>query len=221
VLIGGAVGVLAFGALLGVLVVRFSTPAPADPMAGMLGMPGMGGPAGSAGPPSPGVAPLSGSPEVPSSVLRAAHENLDAGRYEEALAAYRAVMAREPQSVEAITHYGVMLALAGSTDGALAAFERALAIDPSHLHALWDRARTLHELRRDYAAAAGAWERVLEVLPAGPDRERALVQLRDARAQLTTAPPPSAPPSAGSSAGAPPSGPVPSGAHPGQGRHDP
>jgi cytochrome c-type biogenesis protein CcmH/NrfG len=98
------------------------------------------------------------------------------------------VLKRDPQNVDAITHLGVILALAGHADAALEAFDRALAIDSSYPHALWDKARVLYELRQDYAGAIAAWERFVAVAPPGDDREQALSRIGEARARLTGAP---------------------------------
>jgi tetratricopeptide (TPR) repeat protein len=181
-----AVGILVFGVVLGVLVNRFLTPEP-SPMAGppvtMPGAPpmtdpGPGGPARS-GPPRPIP------PEVLAGMLQAAHASLDAGRYQEAIAAYKAVLARHPDHVEAITHLGVILAQAGHADGALEAFDRALAIDPGYAHAWWDKAGVLFDQKQDYSGAITAWERFLAIAPAaGPDRDQARARIQDARQRL-------------------------------------
>ena len=128
-------------------------------------------------------------------MLRAAHASLDAGRYQEAIAAYKAVVKRQPDNVDAITHLGVILSLAGHADGALEAFDKALSIQPDYAHALWDKARVLYEQKQDYTGAIAAWERFVRVGPAGADRDQALARIRAARARLAAAP--SSAPSAG------------------------
>ncbi|HEV8309726.1 MAG TPA: tetratricopeptide repeat protein [Methylomirabilota bacterium] len=181
VLAGGALAILVFGVVLGVLVVRFTGPAPPEMRAELPG-PAAAPPTGEGGSARPiPKAMLEG-------MLRAAHASLDAGRYPEAIAAYKAVLKRDPQNVDAITHLGVILALAGHADAALEAFDRALAIDSSYPHALWDKARVLYELRQDYAGAIAAWERFVAVAPPGDDREQALSRIGEARARLTGAP---------------------------------
>jgi cytochrome c-type biogenesis protein CcmH/NrfG len=193
VLAGGAVGLLLFGIALGGLAVRHTAPAPAEPQAAMSGATLEAAP--DAAPGGPGaVRPIPG--EMLAGMLRAAHQSLDAGRYQEAIAAYKAVLKREPQNVEAITHLGLILALAGHTDGALEALDRALAIDPDYAHALWDKARVLSDQRQDYAGAIAAWERFVKVGPPGSDRDQALARIREAKARLAgggLAPRPAAP----------------------------
>jgi tetratricopeptide (TPR) repeat protein len=192
VLGASAVAILAFGLVLGVLVTRFMAPAPPEdamPVAPPLGPGGIPTVTGEAGP----ARPL--PKEMLQGMLAAAHQSLDAGRYQEAIAAYKAVLRREPQNVEAITHLGVILGLAGHADGALEAFDRALAIDSGYAHAWWDRAGVLQDQKQDYRGAAAAWERFLALAPDGPDRAQAEARLREARqrAGARSAGPPPAP----------------------------
>ena len=139
-----------------------------------------------------GGAPRPLSKEMLEGMLQAAHASLDAGRYQEAIAAYTAVLRREPRNVDAITHLGVILALAGHHADALEAFDRALAIDPNYAHALWDKAG-VQEARQDHAGAVATLERFVRVAPAGPDRDRAQERLRDAKARLAATPKAGAP----------------------------
>ena len=182
-------GLLVFGVVLGLLVSRYSAPAPPEPgmVAAQPGMPpGMGPGSAGGGPPRPI------SKEMLEGMLKAAHASLDAGRYQEAIAAYTAVLRREPRNVDAITHLGVILALAGHNADALEAFDRALAIDPNYAHALWDKAG-VQEVQQDHAGAIATLERFVRVAPAGPDRDRAQERLREAKARLAATPKAGAP----------------------------
>lgn len=183
-LVLGGLALVGFGLALGVLIVRFTQP---DPMAGMP----MPGSRPLAGIPMPGIpqAPTEGSPrpipgEMLEGMLSAAHTSLDEGRYQEAIAAYKAVLARDPENVNAITHLGVILAIAGHADAALEAFDKALAIDSDYPHALWDKARVLAEQKDDPEGAIAVWERFAELVPPGPDRDRALALIKEAKARL-------------------------------------
>jgi regulator of sirC expression with transglutaminase-like and TPR domain len=188
-------GLLAFGVVLGLLVSRYSTPAPPETGMAAPEAPGMPvGPPTAAGPPvGPGETPRPLPKEMLEGMLRAAHASLDAGRYQEAIAAYRAILKRDPKNVEAITHLGVILALAGHYPEALEAFDRALAIDPGYAHALWDKAGVL-EAQGDHAGVVATLERFVRVAPAGPDRDRAEARIRDARARVAKGPAPAAKP---------------------------
>ena len=189
------VGLLVFGVVLGLLVSRYSTPAPPEPdmTAARPGAPSAMAPGSSSGGSGGGGgAPRPLSKEMLEGMLKAAHASLDAGRYQEAIAAYTAVLRREPRNVDAITHLGVILALAGHHADALEAFDRALAIDPNYAHALWDKAG-VQEARQDHAGAVATLERFVRVAPAGPDRDRAQERLRDAKARLAATPKAGAP----------------------------
>ena len=177
-------GLLVFGLVLGLLVSRFSTPAPPEPgMAAASPEPSPSGAPGAAGSGPPRPIPK----EMLEGMLKAAHASLDAGRYQEAIAAYTAVLRREPRNVDAITHLGVILALAGHQAEALEAFDRALAIDPDYAHALWDKAG-VQEARQDHAGALATLERFVRVAPAGADRDRAQERIRQAKARLAATP---------------------------------
>ncbi len=187
VLAAGAILLLAFGVVLGVLAGRYTGPAPSV----MPGMPSMGGMPGMA---AGGVGPRgarSGTPgPLPAGalagMLRAAHASLEGGRHEEAMAAYQAVLRREPGNVEALSHAGLIQAIGGQTDAALDTLDRTLVLDPRNAHALVGKARLLQEVREDYAGAIAAWERFLAIAPSGPDREEALARIREAKARLAT-----------------------------------
>lgn len=173
-------GILVFGVALGLLVSRHSMPAP--PESGTM----TAQPETPPGPPG-GGAPRPLSKEMLEGMLKAAHASLDAGRYQEAIAAYTAILKRDQRNVDAITHMGVILALAGHHAEALEAFDRALAIDPDYAHALWDKAG-VQEARQDHAGAVATLERFVRVSPPSPDRDKAQQRLRDAKARLAAAP---------------------------------
>jgi tetratricopeptide (TPR) repeat protein len=105
-------------------------------------------------------------------MLRAARNSLAEGRYGEAIAAYQAVLKRQPRNLDAMTHLGLIVAIGGHADAALEAFDRALAIDPDYGPALLYRGQVLYESKQDTAGAIRAWERFLKVVPAGEDHER-------------------------------------------------
>jgi tetratricopeptide (TPR) repeat protein len=180
-----AVALVTFGVALGVGIVRYTEP---DPMAGA---------------PPPGSRPLAGqapsaanaprgpvTPEMLQGMLQAARASLFARRYNEAIAAYQAVLKREPNNVDAMTHMGLIAAIAAQgehggemIDRALDLFERALAQDPNYPPALLYRGQVLYEVRKDVPGAIKSWEKFMAVTPAGEDRDRVAKMLADARAQ--------------------------------------
>ena len=191
-LAAAAVLLVVFGIAVGAGIVRYTE---RDPMAGQ---------------PSPGSRPLaelsreapganeapnaSNAPAIPPGrpvppemlrgMLQAARSSLAQGRYNEAIAAYQAVLKRDPNNVDATTHLGLILAVGGGpehADRALEIFDRALAIDPSYLPALLYRGQVLYEVKHDVAGAVRSWEQFVALAPAGEDRDRVAKMIRDAQ----------------------------------------
>ena len=153
---------------------RLPVPMDAPGMPGMLGT--------TAAPATDPSKPI--PPEVFRGMLDAAHQALEAGQYQQAIAAYQAILKRDPKNVEAITHLGVILATAGHDDSALEAFDKALVIDPNYAHAWWDKAQLLYERKQDYKRAIPALEKFVALIPSGQDRDRALKMIQDAKGRL-------------------------------------
>jgi hypothetical protein len=173
-LAAAAVFLVVFGGALGVGLVRYTAPDESASM-GASGQPtgtagGPGGTAAGAGAASGPMASGSGRgaasgplpPAMLQGMLNAARESLIAGNYGDAFSAYRAILNRDPNSADALSHIGVLAAIANHPDEALRLLDRARAIDPS---------------------AIDAWERYVQVAPAGEDRERVKKVLADARSR--------------------------------------
>jgi len=179
-----AVLLVLFGVALGAGIVRHTAP---DPLAG-LPMPGSRplatlDPAPAAGTPGTRSVP----PAMLAGMLEAARASLLAGRYDEAIAAYKAVLARDPRNVDALTHLGLILAIGGHADGALETFDRALALQPDYPPALLYRGQVLLEAKQDTAGALAAWERFVAVVPPGEDRARVERMIAEVRARRAPA----------------------------------
>jgi len=180
----GGVALLGLGIALGAGVSRYSAPdetatrpgglvpGPALPDPGPL-MPGAPGTGGAAGRTIP--------PEIMARMLAAARHSLMEGRYQEAIAAYQAVLARDAKNVDAMTHLGLIVAMGGHADAALETFDKALTIDPKYPPALLYKGQVLYEVKRDYAGAITAWERFVTLTPSGEDRQRVAVLIEEAR----------------------------------------
>lgn len=184
VLGAGAVVLVAFGIVLGAGIARHGEP----DQSASTAMPGSRplAPEPSAPPGGPamaGGAPRQVTPEVMQGMLRAARESLFAGRYTDAIAAYQAVLKRDPKNVDAMTHLGLIVAIGGHADSALETFEKALAIDPNYPPALLYRGQVLYEVKDDAAGAIKSWEKFLTVAPPGDDRDRVVKLIAEARAK--------------------------------------
>ena len=180
----GAALLVAFGIVLGAGIARHTEP---DQMASM---PAPGSRPLAPPSPEPGAGPGAGggaarpvTPEMLQGMLQAARASLLEGRYGDAIAAYQAILKREPKNVDAMTHLGMIVAIGGHADSALETFEKALAIDPSYPPALLYRGQVLYEAKKDSAGAIKSWEKFLAVAPPGEDRARIEKLIAEARAR--------------------------------------
>ena len=190
-LAGGGLAVLAFGVVLGLGVSRYtepeptSTPGPIGPGAALPGATGRAPmpPAMVAGQPTGGEPQRALPPEMLAGMLQAARQSLIGGRYQEAIAAYQAVLKRDPRNVDAMTHLGLIVAIGGHADAALEAFDKALSIDPRYAPAYLYQGQVLYEVKQDYPGAVKAWEQFIAIAPSKEERDRVAALLQDARAK--------------------------------------
>lgn len=164
-----------FGALLGLSIHSFIQPR-------MEGMTMTGGPGGGmAGMTMPSPAPVAGARAAN---LSAAHADVEAGRFVQAIPVYERILREDPHNLEALIHLGVSLASTGRVEQGLTTLDRALAMAPDDLHALWSKAQTLYEVKRDYAAALPLWERIASLKSDSPDAATARGYALQARERL-------------------------------------
>ncbi|MBI2202594.1 MAG: tetratricopeptide repeat protein [Candidatus Rokubacteria bacterium] len=184
---------LVFGVAIGVGIVRYTAP---DPTAGMpqpgsrplADIPTSPRAPRAPGAPSAGVPPTGTGdparpipPEVLKGMLDAARQALFAGQYGTAIQAYQAVLKREANNVDAMTHLALIVAIGGHADTALETFDRALAIDPNYPPAHLYRGQVLMDAKNDAAGAIRSWEKFLQVAPPGEDRDRVTKLIADAK----------------------------------------
>ncbi len=117
-------------------------------------------------------------------MLRAARSSLFAGRYREAIAAYQAVLKRDPKNLDALTHLALIVAIGGHSDAALEGLANALAIDPNYPPAHLYRGQILYEVKKDYRGAIQAWEKFVALVPQGEDRARVALMIQEAKSRL-------------------------------------
>jgi tetratricopeptide (TPR) repeat protein len=132
---------------------------------------------------------LAQNPDDIEAQLGLAHVHLDAGRADDAERLYRQVLARDPRNVEAVEHLGSVMLLRGQTDAALRQYEEALRLKPDYVHALWDKARVLQEVKKDYPAAILAWETFIGLVGAETqDAKTAKEFIADAQSAMRGSP---------------------------------
>lgn len=186
-LIAGAILLVIFGVTLGLGVARYTEPdrtvvPPGSrlPVPMEAGAPASGTPSGGVGGESPRPVP----PETLAGMLRAARESLFEGRYPEAIAAYQAVLKRDPKNVDALTHLALIVAIGGHSDTALDSLAKALAIDPNYPPAHLYRGQILYEVKQDYRGALRAWEKFVALVPDGEDRARVMRLIPEVKGRL-------------------------------------
>ena len=91
--------------------------------------------------------------------------------FAKAIEAFKSVLATDPNQPEAHAYMGFILVQAGHGDGALLAFDKALERVPNFPMALWGKGLVLFREKQDYAAARATLEKLLNMMPAGEQRD--------------------------------------------------
>ena len=90
--------------------------------------------------------------------------------YPKAIEAFKKVLAADPNNPEAHAYMGFILVQAGHGDGALMAFDKALAQAPNFPMALWGKGMVLYREKKDNAGAREIFEKLLNLMPPGEER---------------------------------------------------
>jgi cytochrome c-type biogenesis protein CcmH len=90
--------------------------------------------------------------------------------FPKAIDAFKRVLSAEPNHPEAHSYMGFILMQAGHGDGALMAFEKALSQAPNFPMALWGKGMVLYQDKKDFAGAREIFERLLNLVPPGEER---------------------------------------------------
>lgn len=187
----GVVILVGFGLALGLGVARYTEPdrtmiPPGSRLPVPIDAPGTGTDGR-----EPGSPPLVGGdpsrpipPEMLRGMLEAARQSLFAGRYQEAIAAYQAVLKRDPRNVDAMTHLGLIVAIGGHSEAALETFEKALALDPNYPPTYLYQGQVLYETKQDYQGAINSWEKFLALASDGEERARVTRLIQEAKGRL-------------------------------------
>lgn len=94
------------------------------------------------------------------------------GRQEfpKAIEAFKKVLSADPNNPEAHSYMGFVLMQAGHGDGAMMAFEKVLSQAPNFPMALWGKGMVLYQDKKDFAGAREIFERLLNLVPPGEER---------------------------------------------------
>jgi cytochrome c-type biogenesis protein CcmH/NrfG len=105
------------------------------------------------------------NPADPAAWAQLGHLYFDAGRYDDAIQAYREALERDPENGNLWTDLGVMYRRSGNPQQALESFDRAIALAPRHEIARFNRGIVLlHDLDRTEDGIR-AWEALAEINP--------------------------------------------------------
>ncbi len=94
-----------------------------------------------------------------------ANSYFDAERHQNAIEAYQKALAIAPNNANVITDMGVMYRRSGQPQKAVAAFDRAIKVDPEHETARFNKGIVLFHDLKDNDGAIAAWEDLLNVNP--------------------------------------------------------
>jgi cytochrome c-type biogenesis protein CcmH len=125
--------------------------------------------------------------------------------FPKAIEAFKKVLAADPNNPEAHSYMGFILVQAGHGDGALMAFDKALSQAPNFPMALWGKGMVLYQDKKDFAGARQILERLLNMLPAGEQRNeivKVLAEIPAGNAEKSNSPGQTKPTAAASSSSA-------------------
>ena len=121
--------------------------------------------------------------------------------FPKAIEAFKKVLSADPNHPEAHSYMGFILMQAGHGDGALMAFEKALTRAPNFPMALWGKGMVLYQDKKDFAGARELFERLLNLVPPGEERNEVAKVLAEIPATGGARKPTSAAASAATSTG--------------------
>lgn len=120
----------------------------------------------------------SGSAEV-RAALDEGRQAFEKQEFPKAIEAFKKVLATEPNNPEAHSYMGFILVQAGHGDGALMAFDKALSQAPNFPMALWGKGMVLYQDKKDYAGAREIFQRLLNLVPPGEERNEVVKVLAE------------------------------------------
>lgn len=108
---------------------------------------------------------------------RAAYERQE---WAKAIEAFKKTLSVDSNQPEAHTYMGLILAQAGHADGALLAFDRALAANPDFPLALWGKGMLLYRAKEDFTGSQQTLQKLVNLMPPGAEKtevEKTLTEL--------------------------------------------
>jgi tetratricopeptide (TPR) repeat protein len=130
-------------------------------------------------PRQPRIAAENCRPQSAAEFIACGQARLEAGQYNEALVDFAAAAERDPDLIEAWIGQGDALQALNRPDEAIAAYDRALHLDPNHVETLARKANTLLFSQQQYEEALAVFDQAVEIDATNPDlwSDRSIVLL--------------------------------------------
>lgn len=106
--------------------------------------------------------------------------------YSRATAYYERALQIDPRDVRVRTDLGTAYVYSGLPRQAVAEYQQALAIDPRHFQTLFNLGVVYETGLRDPAHAVAAWQKLLDLYPQNPERDRIEKLIQSARREQAT-----------------------------------
>lgn len=116
---------------------------------------------------------LKSDPKNAGAAVQLANTYFDAERYSDAIKWYVQALEVKPDDPDASTDLGVSYYYTSQTDLALQQFDKSLKLNPKHTKTLLNQGIVLAFGKRDLAAAAEAWKKVVDLAPESPEGQAA------------------------------------------------
>jgi tetratricopeptide (TPR) repeat protein len=114
---------------------------------------------------------LAGDPHNLAALIALGNAYYDAAQWKLAAQYYEQALRLNPHLADVVTDMGTCFRNLGMPDQAIAQFEKALTIEPTHQNALFNLGIVYGFDRKEYARAIAYWERLLHVSPKHPQAE--------------------------------------------------
>ena len=108
----------------------------------------------------------------------------DASQWTSAIGYYTRALNETPKNPDVRTDMGIAYYYSGDADRALKEFDQALKDDPRHAQTLFNVGVVKMNGKNDPKGAIAAWESLLKIDPAYPDRPKVESMLAEARAKV-------------------------------------